>query len=319
MASTEGTHSTIGDTVVFGFGAQGRAQALNLSDSGAPVSVCLRQGSKRVKQVRDAGIPLMSDPSRAARSARNAVLLIPDSAQPAFYRENLHDDLPAGAALVFAHGFAIHYGRIAPRPDIDVILVAPLAHGDALREGYVTKSGVPCVLAVAQDATGRAWERARGYARAIAGDGPMIRSTFAEEVETDLFAEQAVLCGGMPELVRAAFDTLVECGYNSDIAYFSCLRELKAIVDLLLAGSISGMRGRISDTARYGSATRGRRIIGEAVRQELRRVLEDIRSGRFATELADEEVRGFAGLREILQGDADHAIERAHSRHTVKP
>lgn len=318
MATGARRHSTTGDTVVFGFGAQGRAQAVNLSESGVPVSVCIREESPRASKVREAGIRLVSDPSSAARGAENAVLLIPDSAQPKFYRENLHENLPKGAALVFAHGFAFHYGRIAPRSDIDVILVAPLAHGDALREGFKGRRGVPCVLAVAQDATGRAWERAEGYARAIAGDGPFIRSTFAEEVETDLFAEQAVLCGGMPELVRAAFDTLVECGYNPDIAYFSCLRELRAIVDLLLADSISGMRERISDTARYGSATRGRRVIGDGVRSELRRVLHEIRSGQFASELACEESRGFARLTEILQGDADHAIERVHIRHNTK-
>jgi ketol-acid reductoisomerase len=318
MAESAKGPSTIGDTVVFGFGPQGRAQAMNLSESGIPVSVCIRPESPRATSVREAGIDLTCDPRSAARHAANAALLIPDSEQPGFYREHLHENLPEGAALIFAHGFAVHYGRIAPRPDIDVILVAPLAHGDALREGFEKRSGVPCVLAVAKDATGRAWERASEYARAIAGDGPAIRSTFAEEVETDLFAEQAVLCGGMPELVRAAFDTLVEGGYNPDIAYFSCLRELKAIVNLLLADSIAGMRSRISDTARYGSATRGKRIIDDTVRSELRQVLEEIRSGEFASELIADEKRGFTKLARALEMDAYHEIERVHRKHSAK-
>jgi ketol-acid reductoisomerase len=319
MAENAKGPSTIGDTVVFGFGAQGRAQALNLHESGVPVSVCIRPESPKAPSVREAGIALTCDARSAAESATNAVLLIPDSEQPGFYEEHLRANLLEGAALVFAHGFAVHYGRISPRPDIDVILVAPLAHGDALREGFRKRHGVPCVLAVAQDATGRAWERASEYARAIAGDGPFIRSTFAEEVETDLFAEQAVLCGGMPELVRASFDTLVERGYNPDIAYFSCLRELKAIVSLLLSDSIAGMRSRISDTARYGSATRGKRIIDDGVRSELRRVLQEIRSGEFASELIADEERGFTKLAEALEEDADHEIERIHRKHNTKP
>lgn len=307
-------HSTIGDTVVFGFGAQGRAQALNLKEAGVTVSVFLRDKSPRASEVIEAGIGFISNPSSAAIGAHNAVLLIPDSEQPRFYAEHLQENLPNGAALVFAHGFAIHYGRIKPRPDIDVILVAPLAHADALREGFVKRSGVPCVLAVAQDATGHAWERAETYARAIAGEGPFIRSTFAEEVETDLFVEQAVLCGGMPELVRAAFDTLVEHGYNPDIAYISCLRELKPIVDLMLRESISGMRSRISDTARYGSITRGPRIIDETVRTELKDLLDEIRSGEFADELSEDERRGFPKLREAMEEESRHGIERMHKK-----
>jgi ketol-acid reductoisomerase len=287
---------------------------MNLSDAGVAVSVSIRDGSPRATEVREAGIRIVTNPSQAASDAQNAVLLIPDSEQPRFYKEQLHENLPEGAALVFAHGFAVHYGRIKPRPDIDVILVAPLSHGDALRESFVKGSGVPCVLAVAQDATGRAWERAESYARAIADDGPFIRSTFAEEVETDLFAEQAVLCGGMPELVRAAFDTLVEHGYNADIAYFSCLRELRAIVGLLHEDSIAGMRSRISDTAQYGSITRGARIIDESVRTELKDVLGEIRSGEFAEELSEDEQKGFPKLREAMEEESRHAIEGMHKK-----
>jgi len=315
MADSADHTPTIGDTVVFGFGPQGRAQAENLRDSGARVSVCVREASPRADQVRAAGIPVIHDPGDAASKATNAVVLIPDSKQPEFYRRCLHGNLPAKAALVFAHGFNVHYGRIVPREDIDVILVAPLAHGEFVRRGFRERGSVPCVIAVHQDASGRAWDRARGYARAIAGRGPFIESTFAEEVETDLFAEQSVLCGGMPELVRAAFDTLVDGGYNADIAYFSCLRELKAIADIIWRDSIAGMRGQISDTAQYGSITRGRRLIDEDVRSRLRDVLGEIRSGQFAEELMADEREGFPTLKNAMDEESDHAIERIHRKH----
>lgn len=313
------THSpNIGETVVFGFGPQGRAQALNLRDSGVPVSVFLRAKSPHLADVNEEGISHISDPSEAARKADNAILLIPDSEQPRFYRDHLHESLPEGAALIFAHGFAVHYGRIKARENLDVILAAPLAHGDLLRSDFVDPGAVPCVLAVHQDATGRAWERAEGYGRAIAGSGPFIRSTFREEVETDLFAEQAVLTGGMPELVRAAFETLVDNGYNEDIAYISCLRELRAIVDLLMEGSIAGMRERISETARYGSVTRGPRIIDADVRRRLKEILDEIRTGEFASELSEDEVSGFKKLKDASKRDASHAIEGIHKRHAAR-
>lgn len=318
MAAPTDRGSTIGDTVVFGFGAQGRAQALNLRDSGVPVSVCIRERSPRAGAVRDAGIHLIHDPAEAARMARNAVLLIPDSAQPRFYEEHLHENLPEGAALIFAHGFAVHYGRIRPRRDLDVILAAPLAHADSLRSDFEGGRAVPCVLAVSQDATGTAWERVERYARAIAGVNSHIRSTFAEEVETDLFTEQAVLCGGVPELMRAAFDTLVERGYNPDIAYISCLKELKPIVDLIWRDSIAGMRSQISDTARYGSITRGPRIIDEGVREELKKILGEIRSGDFADELFEDERSGFARLGDAMEKESGHAIEGVHRKCSTK-
>jgi len=287
-----------------GFGAQGRAQALNLRDSGLDVGILLRPESPRLPSAKALGFEPMTDPAEAARQAQTAAILLPDSEQPRFYKEVLEPNLPEGAAVAFAHGFCVHYGRIKPRPDLDVIMAAPLAHGDLMRSEYEAGGSVPCVIAVAQDATGRARQRLGDYARAICRRGPFIESTFAEEVETDLFAEQAVLCGGVPELVRAAFDTLVQAGYDERIAYVSCLRELRAIVDLMLEGAIDGMRSRISDTARYGAITRGPRIIGENVRAELKRVLDEIRSGEFAEEMG--------GARHEEAGGEAHPIDRVH-------
>ncbi|MFH1830181.1 MAG: ketol-acid reductoisomerase [Pseudomonadota bacterium] len=305
---------TAEETVIFGFGAQGKAQALNLRDSNMSVSVCIRKDSPRKEAVKRAEIALMLDPIEAAQKAQCAALLIPDSEQPAFYTNILHKHLPEGSALIFAHGFAVHYKRIAPRDDLDVILVAPLSHADALRKDFVEHSRVPCVIAVAQDATGRAHDRAMSYAKAIAKDGPFIQSSFAEEVETDLFAEQAVLCGGMPELVRASYETLVENGYSEDIAYISCLKELRAITELLWHNSIAGMRKNISDTAQYGSVTRGPRVIDEHVKAELRKMLCEIRSGKFAQELFEDQEKGFPTLKEAMKQDERHAIERVHEK-----
>lgn len=297
--------------VVFGFGPQGRAQAKNLRDSGQLVSVFLRGGSPRSQEVREENLPLFTDPAKAAREAGIAALLIPDREQPAFYHDALAPHLPPGALLVFAHGFSLHYRQIAPRPDLDVVLVAPMAQGDAVRTVYPA-GGVPMLIAVAQDATGRARERACEYARAISPKGPLIDTTFEEEVETDLFAEQAVLCGGLPELVRAAFDTLVEKGYSPDIAYFCCLRELKAIVDVMDRHGIAGLHQRISDTARYGALTRGPRIIDENVRVRMRQALDEIRSGAFAKECIEAKA---AHIDEMLQRAKDHPIEQAHRQH----
>lgn len=302
--------------VVFGFGAQGGAQARNIHDSGRSVSVCLPEGSPRIQEVREAGLPLLTDATRAAREATVASLLIPDREQPAFYREVLDLHLPKGALLVFAHGFNIHYRQIVPRPDLDVVLAAPMAQGATVRSAY-SAGGVPCLIAVAKDATGRARDRAHGYARAISRQGPLIDTTFKEEVETDLFAEQAVLCGGMPELVRAAFETLVEKGYSADIAYFCCLRELKAIVDVVDRHGIAGLYERISDTARYGALTRGPRVIDDHVREGMRSALDEIRSGAFARELIEEHASGGRKMEEALKRVQGHRIEELHRRHRV--
>lgn len=299
--------------VVFGFGSQGRAQSLNLKDSGMDVTVALRPKSSLIPDVKKNRIPLVTDLRRAARMADIAAVLIPDGKQPALYKNVLENNLPKGSALVFAHGLAIHYKRIVPRDDIDVILVAPLAHANAVRENYAG-GGAPMLLAVAQDATGRAKERAFRYARAISPKGRVIKTTFREEVETDLFAEQAVLCGGMPELVRAAFDTLVSAGYDREIAYLSCLKELKPIVALLDAHGIAGLRKRISDTARYGALSRGGRVIGKRTRGELHRILKEIRSGEFAKEIFGGGEKSARLLKKLSRLDETHAIERIHKK-----
>lgn len=300
--------------MVFGFGSQGRAQALNLSDSKINVSVCLRPNSPKISAAREAGFNVYTDGAEAAGKATIAALMLPDGEQPSYYNDIISPNLPKNSALLFAHGFNVHYKRIVPRTDLDVILVAPLAHGDAVRKDFLEHCSVPCVIAVAQNATGHAHERAMSYAEGIGGKGPFINSTFAEEVETDLFAEQAVLCGGMPELARAAFDTLVAAGYNEDIAYFCCLRELRAIVELLSKHGIAGMRKRISDTAAYGAATRGPKIIGAAVRKELKQMIDDIRTGLFARELIEDQGQGFKTLRDALERDANHKIEKIHKK-----
>lgn len=299
---------------VFGFGAQGSAQAKNLQDSGRSVSVFLRPGSPKAALAREAGLFVIADAIEAARKASTAALLIPDGDQPAFYREYLKPHLPPGALLVFAHGFSLQYRQIVPRPDLDVVLVAPLAQGETVRSAYA-EGAVPCLIAVAQDASGRARERTLEYARAISPRGELIDTTVREEVETDLFAEQAVLCGGVPELIRAAFETLVEGNVSPDIAYFCCLRELRAIVEIMDRHGIAGLHERISDTARYGALTRGPRIIGAHVRDRMREALGEIRSGAFARELIGEREAGEPRIREALKRIQDHPIEALHRRH----
>ncbi len=299
--------------VVMGFGAQGRAQAKNLAGSGMDVAVYLRAGSSREKEVRDSKIELTNDLLNAASIADLAVILLPDGEQPALFME-MEAHLPKNAAVVFAHGFNIHYGLITPRKDLDVILVAPMAHADALRADFLSGKGTPCQIAVAQDASGNAEPTAMEYAKAVALNGPFIRTTFAEETETDLFAEQTVLCGGLFALIRTAFETLVEKGYNPEIAYFCCLKEVRAMTNLLYEEGIEGARARISDTALYGDLTRGPRIIDEHVQDEMRKVLTEIRSGAFKDELIADRKNGNALLRRLLKKDKDHEIDKIHRK-----
>jgi len=303
------------EVVIFGYGAQGSAQALNLRDSGRGVSVCLRQQSPRTADVREAGIPLISDPVEAAGRARTSAILLPDGIQSYFYKEFLEKNLPEGAAIIFAHGLSIHYKLITPRPDLDVLLVAPLGHAEAVRGNYLKGGGVPCVIAVAQDASGEALGRAHDYARGISKAGPFIDSTFAEEVETDLFAEQALLCGGLPELIRASFETLTKAGYNADIAYFSCLKELRPIVKILDRLCITGLRENISDTARFGAITRGPRIIDEHTRAGLEKILAEIRSGKFMKEFIAECSDDQKTSTLEMKNDRSHPIEKIHRRY----
>lgn len=299
---------------VFGFGAQGRAQALNLRDSGIDVVVALRDGSPRRADCAAAGLAVLA-PQAAAQACDLAVLLVPDEAQPGLYREALAPALRPGSGLLFAHGYNIHYGRLEPRADLDVVMVAPLGIGEQVRRQYELGRGVPALLAVHQDASGAAaavagaYAAANGHARAA-----VFRTSFAAETETDLFAEQAVLCGGLGQLILAAFETLVEAGYPEEVAYFCCLHEVKLIADLVQSRGIAGMRRSISSTAAYGDATRGPRVVGAASRAAMQELLAEIRDGRFAAELDAEMAQGAPTLAAWRKAAAGHPIEAVGSR-----
>jgi len=272
-----------GKTVaVIGYGSQGHAHALNLKDSGANVVVGLYEGSKSAKAAEEAGLTVMVT-AEAVKAADVVMVLVNDEKQPALYRKDIEPYLKPGAALAFAHGFNIHFGQIVPPENVDVIMVAPKGPGHTVRSQYVEGKGVPCLIAVYQDATGRAKDIALAYAYGIgAARAGILETTFKEETETDLFGEQAVLCGGLCELIKAGFDTLVEAGYQPESAYFECLHEMKLIIDLVVQGGLSLMRYSISDTAEYGDYTVGRRIITEETRKEMKKVLAEIQDGTFA-------------------------------------
>jgi len=273
---------------VLGFGAQGRAQAANLKDSGVEVRVGLRAGSGSLVEAAAAGLQVLG-PAEAVAWAEVVVMLIPDETQPGVYREILASKLKQGATLVFAHGYNIHFKRIQPRADLDVIMVAPNGIGEQVRMQYAAGHGVPGLVAVHQDASGQARALAFSYAWAQGhGRAGIIESSFREETETDLFAEQAVLSGGLTHLISAGFDTLVEAGYAPEIAYFCCLHEIKLMADMIYARGIAGMRESISSTAEFGDYTRGPRVIGPESRAAMRAMLTEIQSGEFARELAQE-------------------------------
>ncbi len=294
---------------VLGFGSQGRAHALNLKDSGFDVVVGVRKGGPSWKKARREGLEV-ADPAAAAASADLIAMLVPDLAQKALYQE-IRKGLKKGAALLFAHGFNIHFKQVKPRADLDVVLIAPKGPGDLVRRQYSQGRGVPCLLAVAQDATGKAHARALAYAHGIGGTrGGVLETTFAEETETDLFGEQAVLCGGATELVVKGFETLVEAGYQPEVAYYECLHELKLIVDLLHEGGISKMHQFISETAKYGDLTRGPRIIDERVKKQMRKVLKEVQSGKFARQWIKENESGKANYKKMLAADIDRQIEK---------
>lgn len=299
--------------IIWGFGAQGSAQAKNLSDSGFNVSVCLKPESTHTNKVKKAKIPLITDAKQAATNADVAVLLIPDGEQPKLWKE-IESHLPKTATLIFAHGFNIHYKQIIPRTDLDVVLVAPLAHGDVVRSDFTNKKGVPCLIAVAQDATGQAKETAHAYAKSIAGKGPFIETTIAQEVESDLFAEQAVLCGGLFELIRAGFETLVDASFNPEIAYFCCLKEVRALANLVHEHGIMGTRDKISDTAVFGDMTRGKRVIDQKVKMEMKKILGEIRSGQFTKEIISDKQKGSPLLQRLIKEDKEHPIEEIHRK-----
>ena len=298
-----------GKVAVIGYGSQGHAHALNLRDSGVEVEVGLREGSPSAAKAEQDGLTVRSV-AEAVEGAQLIALLLPDQVQPAVWNDWVEPNLDEGAAVLFAHGFNVHYGRIAPAPGHDVIMVAPKGPGHIVRRLFEQGYGTPALVAVAQDASGRALDLALGYAAAIGGTrAGVIETTFLEETETDLFGEQAVLCGGVTELIRLGFETLVEAGYQPEIAYYECLHELKLIVDLIYEGGLAGMRYSISDTAEYGDLTRGPKVIDDHVRDNMRKLLADIREGGFAQEWIREMDAGEPHLNELRDKAADQRIE----------
>jgi ketol-acid reductoisomerase len=294
---------------IVGYGSQGRAHALNLKDSGFNVVVGLRKGGPSWKKAKRDGLAV-AVPVDAARDADLVAMLVPDLAQGTLYAE-VKSTLKPGAALLFAHGFNVHFKQIKARKDLDVVLIAPKGPGDLVRRQYQQGRGVPCLIAVAQDATGKAHARALAYADGIGGTrGGVLETTFAEETETDLFGEQAVLCGGATELVVKGYETLVEAGYQPEVAYYECLHELKLIVDLLHEGGLSKMHRFVSDTAKYGDLTRGPRIVDSHTKKEMRKILKEIQSGRFARQWIRESASGSKNFRRLLKADLHHPIER---------
>ncbi len=291
---------------VIGYGSQGHAHALNLKESGVDVVVGLRKGSDRVAEAEAAGLKVL-DPAEAARWADVVMLLVPDQVAADIYKESVAPNLEPGDTLMFAHGFNIHFGEIVAPDGVDVAMIAPKGPGHLVRRTYEQGSGVPCLIAVHQDPSGNAHELALSYGSAIGGGrAGILETTFKEETETDLFGEQVILCGGVSELIKASFETLVEAGYQPESAYFETLHELKLIVDLLYEGGLSWMRYSVSDTAEYGDYTRGKRIVTEETRQAMRDTLAEIQSGAFAHEWMAQAREGAPFLYE------QRAINRAH-------
>jgi len=294
---------------ILGYGSQGRAHALNLHDSGHEVVVGVRRGGSGWKKARKDGLAV-AEPAAAIAGADLIAMLVPDTAQKELY-QSIKAGIPRGATLLFAHGFNVHFRQIRPRKDLDVVLIAPKGPGDLVRRQYQQGRGVPCLLAVAQDASGGAHAKALAYAHGIGGTrGGVLETTFAEETETDLFGEQAVLCGGATELVVKGFETLVEAGYQPEVAYYECLHELKLIVDLLHEGGLAKMHQFISETAKYGDLTRGPRIVDARVKKAMRRVLKEVQSGKFARQWLKENASGRAEYQRLLKEDTERQIEQ---------
>jgi len=299
---------------VLGYGSQGHAHALNLKDSGLDVRVGLREDSSSIAKAEGAGLKVTSI-EEAAQEADVIMMLLPDTEQKSIYESSIVQHLNAGKTLLFAHGFNIRFDLIVPPEDIDVAMVAPKGPGHLVRRTYTEGGGVPALIAVHQDASGHAKEVALAYAHAIgATRAGVLETTFVEETETDLFGEQAVLCGGVTALVRAGFETLVEAGYSEESAYFECLHELKLIVDLMYEQGITGMRFSVSDTAEYGDLTRGSRIINDQVKAEMKEVLNEIQDGRFAAEWIRENEIGRPRYRELKEAGRRHPIEDVGTR-----
>jgi ketol-acid reductoisomerase len=295
---------------ILGFGSQGHAHALNLKDSGCEVAVGLYEGSKSWPRAEEAGLQVMTIPE-AVRWADVVMMLLPDEKQPAVYRSEVEPNLSDGDLMLFAHGFNIHFNQIVVPPEVDLGLVAPKGPGHVLRRLYVEGNGMPALFAVGNDASGEARDLILSYARGIGcGRAGILETTFAEETETDLFGEQAVLCGGLTALLKAGFDTLVEAGYQPELAYYECVNELKLIVDLIYEGGLAGMRYSISNTAEYGDYTAGPKLIDESVKERMRDILSDIQSGRFAKDWVLENEAGGASFLAMRRREAELRVEK---------
>ena len=299
---------------IIGYGSQGHAHANNLKESGVQVAVGLREGSGTAAKVSAAGLAAASI-EQAVGAADVVMVLAPDEHHAALYREHIERNIKPGKALAFAHGFNIHFRQIEPRPDLDVIMIAPKGPGHLVRSTYTQGGGVPCLIAIHQDATGQAREIALAYATAIGGGrAGIIETNFREETETDLFGEQTVLCGGITALIQAGFETLVEAGYSPEMAYFECLHETKLIVDLIYEGGLANMRYSISNTAEYGDFTRGPRVVGEEARKAMKEILQEIQSGQFAREFILENQSGAPMLKAMRRLSREHPIEQVGAK-----
>ncbi len=298
------------NVAIIGYGSQAHAHAQNLRDSGVKnVKVALREGSPSIAKAQNANFEVLSN-KEAAKWADLVMVLTPDELQAEIYENDLKDNLKQGATLAFAHGLNIHFELITARPDLDVVMIAPKGPGHTVRGEYVKGGGVPCLVAVAQDKSGQALKTALSYASAVGGGrSGIIETTFKEECETDLFGEQAVLCGGLTALIQNGFETLVEAGYAPEMAYFECLHEMKLIVDLIYEGGIANMRYSISNTAEYGDLTRGPRIANEATKAEMKKVLAEIQSGEFVREFMAENKNGKVNFEKLRQKGRQHKIE----------
>ncbi len=295
---------------ILGYGSQGHAHALNLKESGLNVCVGLHEGSSSAAKAKEAGLEVLPI-AEAVKQSDVIMILLPDTEQAKVYEESVAPNLEAGNSIAFAHGFNIQYEQIKPSADIDVWMIAPKGPGALVRRQFEEGKGVPCLVAIHQDASGHALADALAYARGIGGGRAGIFTTsFKEETETDLFGEQAVLCGGCSELIKAGFETLVDAGYAPEMAYFECLHEMKLIVDLMYEGGIVGMRQRVSDTAEYGDYSRGPRIITQKTRKEMQKILKEVQSGKFAKEWMNENKTGRKKFNQYRKDSASHKIEK---------
>ena len=294
---------------IIGYGSQGHAHALNLKDSGVNVVVGLYPGSKSQAKAEAAGLKVHSV-AEAAAVADMIMILLPDEVQKTVYKNEIEPGLKEGNILAFAHGFNIHFGQIVPPEFVDVVMIAPKGPGHLVRRTYEQGQGVPCLFAVYQNASAQARDRAMAYAKGIGGTrAGILETSFREETETDLFGEQAVLCGGLSALIKTGFETLIEAGYQPELAYFECLHEVKLIVDLVVEGGLAKMRDSISNTAEYGDYTRGPRVVNEATKAEMRKILQEIQSGQFAREFVLENQSGKPGFTAMRRQEAEHSIE----------